>query len=80
MNTDQMDGRWKEMKGRIKEKWGQLTDDEIDQVGGKWDRLVGLVQRKYGGAREAVERDVDDLRRRYDQPATGRDDIRHDVR
>lgn len=72
MNTDQMRGRWNEMKGRIKEKWGQLTDDELDQVGGRWDQLVGLVQRRYGTAREEAEREVNDLRQRYESTESGR--------
>ncbi|HEX7121246.1 MAG TPA: CsbD family protein [Gemmatimonadaceae bacterium] len=73
MNSDQMRGRWKEMKGRIREKWGQLTDDELDQVGGRWDQLVGLVQRRYGTAREDAEREVNDLRRHYESTESGRD-------
>jgi len=71
MNTDQTEGRWKEIKGKIREKWGQLTDDELDQVRGRWDQLTGLVQRKTGAAREQVERDVSDLRRRYDETDRG---------
>lgn len=68
MTSDQMEGRWKEFKGKVREKWGEITDDELDQVRGKWDQLTGLVQRKTGESREAVERDVSDLRRRYAEP------------
>jgi uncharacterized protein YjbJ (UPF0337 family) len=68
MTSDQMEGRWKEFKGKLREKWGQLTDDELDQVRGKWEQLAGLVQRKTGESREVVERDVSAMRRRYEEP------------
>jgi uncharacterized protein YjbJ (UPF0337 family) len=56
------------MKGKIKERWGRLTDDELDRVEGQWDQLVGLIQRQYGLAREEADRQVQDLRRTYDVP------------
>lgn len=59
MNWDQIEGRWTEMKGHIKEKWGELTDDELDQIAGKRDRMVGMLQRKYGYAREQAEKELD---------------------
>ena len=59
MNWDQISGHWKQMKGKIKEKWGDLTDDEIDVAAGERDRLaVDLA--KYGVGREEAERQVDE--------------------
>jgi uncharacterized protein YjbJ (UPF0337 family) len=56
MNKDTMKGNWKQLKGKIKEKWGSLTDDELDQFEGKKDQLVGKIQEKYGLSREEAER------------------------
>ena len=66
MNRDEMSGRWTETKGKIKEKWGRLTDDDLDVLEGKWDQLSGLVQQRYGLAKEQAERDVNELRRQYE--------------
>ncbi|MBZ0330088.1 CsbD family protein [Halomonas sp. ANAO-440] len=60
MNWDQIEGQWKEMKGKARNSWGKLTDDELDQVGGKKDELVGKIQKKYGLEREEAERQADD--------------------
>jgi len=61
MNRDVLQGKWRELRGRVKAKWGQLTDDELDEIGGNFDVLVGKIQQKYGHAREHIERDLDDL-------------------
>lgn len=58
MNRDVLAGRWKQLKGDVRAKWGRLTDDELDQVGGNAEKLVGLVQERYGIAREEVEREL----------------------
>ncbi len=58
MNWDQAAGNWKKFKGAIKEKWGELTDDELDVIAGKRDKLVGAIQEKYGMTREEAEREV----------------------
>jgi uncharacterized protein YjbJ (UPF0337 family) len=60
MNWDQIEGKWKELKGKAQAKWGDLTDDELDRVEGKRDQMVGLIQQKYGKARDEAEREVDD--------------------
>ncbi len=59
MNEDILQGKWAQLKGKVKEQWGKLTDDEIDQLDGKKDQLVGKVQERYGIAREQASRDVD---------------------
>jgi uncharacterized protein YjbJ (UPF0337 family) len=59
MNEDILQGKWAQLKGKVKEQWGKLTDDEIDQLGGRKDQLIGRVQERYGIARDQAERDVD---------------------
>ncbi|MBO9422098.1 CsbD family protein [Labrenzia sp. R4_2] len=59
MNWDQIEGNWKEFKGKAQAQWGKLTDDEIDRVDGRRTELAGLIQQKYGKTREEAEREVD---------------------
>ncbi len=63
MNWDQIAGNWKKMSGTVKQKWGQLTDDDLTQIAGKRDQLIGRVQERYGIAKEEAERQVDDWER-----------------
>jgi uncharacterized protein YjbJ (UPF0337 family) len=65
MNTDQTAGNWKQLKGKLKEKWGNLTDDEIDQLEGRGEQLAGKLQERYGMAREEAERQARDFRSRH---------------
>jgi uncharacterized protein YjbJ (UPF0337 family) len=57
MNKDIFEGKWKEMRGQIKEWWGKLTDDELEQANGNAEQIVGLLQQKYGYTREAAEKE-----------------------
>jgi len=59
MNREQMAGNWRAMRGRVKEQWGRLTNDDLDVIQGKHDQLVGKLQQRYGKERDQVERDVD---------------------
>ncbi len=59
MNWDIAKGDWRQLKGKIKEAWGKLTDDDLDVIAGKRDQLVGLVQKHYGVARDEAERQVE---------------------
>lgn len=59
MNWDQIEGKWKQLCGNVKEQWGKLSDDELDQVAGKRDQLIGKIQEKYGIAKEEAARQVD---------------------
>ena len=61
MNWDRVEGSWKELKGKVLEKWGRLTSDEIDVIAGKREQLEGTLQRVYGKSRDEVRREVDDF-------------------
>jgi uncharacterized protein YjbJ (UPF0337 family) len=63
MNKDQLQGKWHQMKGEVKNQWGKLTDDDLEQVSGNLEKLVGLVQERYGYARERAQKEVDDFRK-----------------
>jgi uncharacterized protein YjbJ (UPF0337 family) len=63
MNWDQIEGNWKQFKGHVKEKWGRLTDDDIDRLSGKRDQLAGRIQERYGISREEAEREMDEWAR-----------------
>jgi uncharacterized protein YjbJ (UPF0337 family) len=58
MNWSQFEGRWNDVKGQVKERWGRLSDDDLTRVEGKRDRLVGLIQQKYGIAKEKAEDEI----------------------
>jgi uncharacterized protein YjbJ (UPF0337 family) len=64
MNNDRVAGNWKQIKGKVKEKWGKLTDDEIDQLEGKSDQLAGRLQERYGMQRDEAEREAREFRSR----------------
>jgi uncharacterized protein YjbJ (UPF0337 family) len=61
MNHDIAQGKWEQIKGSIKEKWGDLTDDDIAQVNGNAQKMCGVLQEKYGRKREDAEREVNDF-------------------
>ena len=60
MNWNIIEGKWKEMSGSLKEKWNDLTDDEIGQLDGKREQFEGLLQKKYGIKQEEAKKQVDD--------------------
>jgi len=60
MNWDQIAGNWKHMNGKVKEKWGKLTDDDLIAAAGPRDQLVGKVQTRYGIAKDAAETQIDE--------------------
>ena len=61
MNRNILEGKWVQLRGAIREKWGQLTDDELDQIGGKRDKLAGVLQERYGYAENEAEQQIDDF-------------------
>lgn len=56
MNQDVLQGNWRQMKGKMKEQWGKLTDDDLDRVEGNYDQLIGKLQERYGWSRDEAER------------------------
>ncbi len=58
VSKDVFEGKWKQMRGQVREWWGKLTDEDLDRVAGKSEKLVGLLQEKYGYTRERAEADV----------------------
>jgi uncharacterized protein YjbJ (UPF0337 family) len=63
MNNDRIEGSWKSIKGKVKEQWGKLTDDDLDVIGGKRDQLLGRIQQRHGVAKDEAERQVDTFER-----------------
>jgi uncharacterized protein YjbJ (UPF0337 family) len=63
MNWDQIQGRWKQWTGKAKEKWGELTDDDLDQIAGRREQLAGLLQERYGYEKAKVNKEIDEFAR-----------------
>ena len=61
MNWDQLEGGWKQFRGSVREKWGKLTDDDLDVIAGKRDKLAGQLQKQYGYTKEKAEEEIDDF-------------------
>lgn len=64
MNSDRIEGNWKQLKGKVREQWGKLTDDELDVIEGRREQLAGRIQERYGLAREEAEKQVRDWEKR----------------
>jgi len=69
MNQDQLEGKWKQMMGSFKEKWGKFTDDDITRFNGNREQIVGALQEKYGQTKEQAQRDFDNWYASFDRPA-----------
>jgi uncharacterized protein YjbJ (UPF0337 family) len=67
MNWDQVQGKWKQVKGSVKTRWGKLTDDDLDVIAGQRDQLVGRIQERYGIAKDDAQRQVDEWNRTLDK-------------
>jgi uncharacterized protein YjbJ (UPF0337 family) len=59
MNQDTLQGKWTQLKGAAREKWGKLTNDDLDQIQGKSEQLIGKIQERYGIARDEARRQVE---------------------
>ena len=70
MTWDEIKGNWREYKGRVREKWGELTDDDIDRIAGKRDQLLGILQNRYGKTREAAEKEIKEFEERLTSVGT----------
>lgn len=74
MNKDTLKGEWSLIKGKIKEKWGKLTDDDLTEINGKREQLLGKIQKKYGLAKEKAEQELDQWEKRSDDKSHSRED------
>jgi uncharacterized protein YjbJ (UPF0337 family) len=61
MNWDQVEGKWKQYSGKVREKWGKLTDSDLEMIKGQRQQLVGKIQERYGIAKEDAERQVNEF-------------------
>lgn len=67
MNWDQVQGKWTEYRGKAREKWGKLTNDDLDVIAGKRDQFVGRLQERYGILRDEAEKQVDEFAKSLDE-------------
>jgi uncharacterized protein YjbJ (UPF0337 family) len=59
MDWNRVEGNWKQIKGKVKENWGNLTDDDLDKIAGRRDQLEGKIQERYGIAKDQAKKDID---------------------
>jgi len=71
-NRDVLQGKWKQIRGRVREQWAQIADHDLDKIMGKREQLVGLVQEKYGYTKQKADQDVDHFLKKMNlRPANG---------
>ena len=75
MNWDQIEGNWKQFKGKVQQQWGDLTDDDLDQLKGNQQELEGVIQKRYGKSREEAKKMVDDWMTTAEPPASASRDV-----
>ncbi len=66
MNKDTFKGEWNQLKGKIKQEWAELTDDDLMHAEGSFDKLVGKIQERYGQTKDKVEQQVREWRNKHD--------------
>lgn len=67
MNKDTLEGKWKQLKGKARETWGKITDDEFEQAKGNAQQLSGLIQERYGKSKDLADKEVKDFYDKYDR-------------
>ena len=67
MNWDRIEGNWVEFKGKVRTRWGKLTNDDLDVIAGKRDQLLGVLQNRYGVARDELEHEVKEFEKELDK-------------
>ena len=60
MNAEIIKGKWHQVKGTVREKWGRLTDDDVDKVAGRAEKLTGILQERYGYAKDRAEKEIEE--------------------
>jgi uncharacterized protein YjbJ (UPF0337 family) len=68
MNWDQIEGKWKQMKGAVRQRWAKLTDDDLELIGGKREEFTGRLQERYGIQRDEAERQLDEWTKSVSEP------------
>jgi uncharacterized protein YjbJ (UPF0337 family) len=63
MNWNEISGHWTQLKGRLREEWGELTDDELEEIAGNRERLIGILQEKHGFTKDEAERRLEEWQR-----------------
>jgi uncharacterized protein YjbJ (UPF0337 family) len=63
MNWDKVEGTWLQLRGKVKERWGKLTNDDLDVISGKRDELLGRIQQRYGVARDEADKQLKEWER-----------------
>jgi uncharacterized protein YjbJ (UPF0337 family) len=71
MNWDHVAGNWTEFRGKVRERWGKLTDDDLDVIEGKREQLLGILQQRYGTAKDELEHEVKEFERDLDAVVRG---------
>lgn len=66
MNDDKLLGKWEQLKGEVKQQWGELTDDDVTKLDGKTDSLIGKIHERYGHAKEVIAREVGEWIDKFD--------------
>ena len=66
MNKNIVSGKWEEIKGKVKEQWGKLTDDDMKQVEGNFQKLKGVIQQRYGHKEEEAQREIDAFKKMHE--------------
>ncbi len=77
MNWESIHGQWNEIKGLIRQKWGKLTNDDLEEIEGKKDRLVGKIQGYYGKEKEGAESEIDGFFSNLDSSMKPKDSPKH---
>jgi uncharacterized protein YjbJ (UPF0337 family) len=65
MNSDILEGKWKQLRGEIKQWWGKLTDNDLDKIEGSYDKLSGTLQERYGWTKQKAQDEIDRRLSRY---------------
>ena len=71
MNWDHIEGNWTEFRGKVRERWGKLTNDDLDVIAGRREQLVGTLQQRYGTAKDDLEREVKEFEQELDAVVRG---------
>jgi uncharacterized protein YjbJ (UPF0337 family) len=72
MNWDQIQGKWKQLKGNARQKWAKLTDDDLEYIAGNREHFAGRLQERYGIAREEAERQLDAWQKTVSEPQSSK--------